>query len=85
MVVGDDDLGAVEIAEHIGGDQFAVFVVAVGIVGLEDAEPVADGEAGGDYQESAGEFAAAGTADSVDGLPGDEHGHDGGCRRRWRA
>ena len=29
VVVGDDDLGAVDIGEHVGGNQFAAGVVAV--------------------------------------------------------
>ena len=46
VVVGDDDLGAVHVVEHVAGNKFAAGVVAVGIVGLEDAQPVLDGEAG---------------------------------------
>ena len=40
------------------GDQFAACVVAVGIVGLEDAQAVLDGEAGRDDEEAAGERVA---------------------------
>jgi hypothetical protein len=55
-----------------------VAVVTVGVVGLEHLEPVADGEAGRHHQKAAGEASAAGLADGVGGLPGDDHGHDGG-------
>jgi hypothetical protein len=40
VIVGDDDLGAVHIVEHVAGNEFAAGVVAVGIVGLEDAQSV---------------------------------------------
>ena len=53
-------------------------VVAVRIVRLQDAQAVLDGDAGRDDQEAAGEVLAAGLADGVDRLPGDEHRHDGG-------
>src|SRR5450432_118033 len=78
MVVRDDDFGSFDIAQHVARHQFAALVVAVRVVGLEYAEPVANGQARRDYQESAREFPAAGAADGVDGLPGDDHGHDRG-------
>src|SRR5579871_943594 len=81
VVVGDDDLGVVQVGKQVAGHEFAAGVVAVGVIGLEDAEAVADGESGGDDQEAAGETGAAGAAQGVDGLPGDEHRHDGGFAR----
>ena len=78
VVVGDDDLGALDRVQQVGGDQFAAGVVAVGVVGLEDAQPVLDGDAGGDDEEAPGEALAVAVAVGVDDLPGDEHGHDGG-------
>ena len=78
MVVGDDDLGPVEVFQHIGGDQFPAGVVAVGVIWLEHPQPVFDGEAGGDHQETASEPTAVGMPDGVDGLPSDNHCHDGG-------
>ena len=78
VVVGDDDLGALDRVQQVGGDQFAAGVVAVGVVGLEDAQPVLDGDAGGDDEEAPGEAFAIAVAVGVDDLPGDEHGHDGG-------
>ena len=77
VVVGDDDLGAFEVVEHVAGHQFAAGVVAVRIVRLEDAQAVLDREARRDDQEAAGEVLAAGPAHGVDRLPGDEHRHDG--------
>ena len=81
VVVGDDDLGAFDIVEHVAGNQFAAGVVAVGIVRLEHAQPVLDRQAGRDDQETAGEVFAPGPANGVDRLPGDEHRHDGGLAR----
>ncbi len=57
VVIGDDDLGAIDVAEHVAGDQFAVFVVAVRVVGLEHAESVSDGQAGRHDEKAAGESA----------------------------
>src|SRR5471032_2769810 len=37
VVVGDDDLSPLHIGEHVTGDKFSAGVVAVGIVGLENA------------------------------------------------
>ncbi len=53
-------------------------VVAVRVVRLEHAQAVLDGDAGRDDEEAAGEALALRPADGVDGLPGDEHGHDRG-------
>src|ERR1035438_1965036 len=58
MVIRNDDFGAVQIAEHVAGNQLTVFVVAVRVVRLEDAEPVADGQAGSYHQKTAREPAA---------------------------
>ena len=78
VVVGDDDLGPLEVLQHISGDQFPAGVVAVRVVGLEHTKAVLDGEAGGHDQEAAGEPPAVWMPDGVDGLPGDKHGHDSG-------
>ena len=37
VVVGDDDLGAIDIIEHVARYQFAVLVVAIGVVRLQNA------------------------------------------------
>ena len=58
VIVGDDDLGAVDVVQHVARDQFAARVVAVGIVRLEDAQAVLDREARRDDEEAAGELLA---------------------------
>ena len=76
--IGDDDLRAVEIAQHVAGHELPALVVAVRVVGLEHPEPVLDRDARRDNQEAPCETPAVGASDRVDRLPGDEHGHDGG-------
>ena len=78
VVVGDDDLRPLEVAQHVAGHELAARVVGVGVVRLQHPQPVADRHAGSDHQEPAREPRAAGPADRVDGLPGDEHRHDRG-------
>ena len=78
VVVGDDDLGPVDVVEHVARDQLAAGVVAVGIVRLEDAQAVLDRQAGRDDEKAAREVLAARAAHGVDRLPRDEHRHDGG-------
>ena len=58
------------------GHEFAAGVVTVWVVRLENAEPILNGQAGGDDQEASGEVFAGGMTDRVDRLPGDQHGHD---------
>ena len=60
VVVGDDDLGPVDVVEHVARHQLAAGVVAVRVVRLQDAQAVLDGEAGRDDEEAAGEVLAAG-------------------------
>ncbi len=76
VVVGDDDLGAVHVVQHVAGYQLAARVVAVRVAGVEDAKTVLDRDPRGDDEEAAGEALALRPPDGVDGLPGDEHGHD---------
>ena len=44
VVVGDDDLGLLHVFQHVVRDEFAAGVVAVGVVRLEDAKAVLDGQ-----------------------------------------
>ena len=81
VVIGDDDLGSAHVVQHVAGQQLAVFVIAVGVVGLQDAQAVFDGEARCANQKATCEIFAGGPAHRVDGLPGDQHGHDGGFAR----
>ncbi len=84
VIVGDDDLGAVHVVEHVARDELAAGVVAVRIVRLQDAQPVLDRQAGRDDEKAAGEVLAARAAHGVDRLPGDQHRHDGGLARAGR-
>ena len=56
MIVGDDDLGPVHVVQHVAGNEFAAGVVAVGVVRLEDAQPVLDRQAGRDDEKAAREM-----------------------------
>ena len=78
VVVRDDDLGFAHVVEHVVGQQLTVFVIAVRVVGLQDAQTVLDGQARRADQKATGEVLAGWSAHSIDGLPGDQHGHDGG-------
>jgi hypothetical protein len=44
VIVGNDNLRPLQVAQHIAGHELAALIVAIGIVGLEHAQPVADGE-----------------------------------------
>ena len=60
VVVGDDDLGALRTSSSMSlGTSSRSGVVAVGIVGLENAEPILDGQAGRADQEAAREHACS--------------------------
>ncbi len=75
MVVGDNDLGPVHVVEHVAGNELTAGVVAVGVVGLEDTQPIFDRQAGGTDQKATREMLACRTAHSIDRLPRDEHRH----------
>ena len=62
--------------ELLGRDDVALAVVVVRVVRQQDAQPVADGDAGGDDQEGVGEAGVLRVGELVERLPGDEHGHD---------
>ena len=81
VVVGDDDLGPVDVVEHVAGHQLAARVVAVRVVRLEHAQAVLDREPGRDDEEAAREALALRPAHGVDRLPGDQHRHDGRLAR----
>ena len=76
VIVGDDDLRLGDVYDEIGRDKFAGSVIALRVLGPQDAQAVADGDAGGDDQEALAEPAAARRAHGVRGMPGDEHRHD---------
>ena len=52
-------------------------VIAVRVVWLKDAKSVTNCESGCDDQKSFGVFFAVGATDGVDGLPSNQHCHDG--------
>src|SRR5258706_13708076 len=69
VIVGDDDLGPVHIVEHVVRNDFAAGVVAVGVIGLKDAQPGFDRQAGCTDQEATGKVFAGRVSDGIDGLP----------------
>jgi len=78
VVVGNDDLGAIDIRQHVARDQLPTPVIAVGIVRLQNTQTVLNRDARCDDQKSAREVLAVRAANGVDRLPGDDHGHDRG-------
>ena len=76
MEIGNHDFGPLQIGKHITGNQLAACIIAVRIVRLKHAKPIFDGQAGGDHQESPCKSPAGGPPHCVDGLPGNQHGHD---------
>ena len=77
VVVRDDDPRLLDVLEQVVRDQLARAVVVVRVVRLQDAQAIADGQAGCDDEKAAGEVFAAGPANGVERLPGDQHRHDG--------
>ena len=53
--VGDDDLRRAQVAAVLGRDDVELLVVVVRVGRQQHAEPVADGDAGGDDEEGVGE------------------------------
>ena len=76
MVVRDDDPGFFQVRQHVVRNQFALLIITVRIVGLKNAKTVLDGDAGRNNKETGRESATLGTANRVNGLPGDQHRHD---------
>jgi hypothetical protein len=73
---GDHYLGVFEIAHHVRRGQAAVAVVGR-VVGQQDPQPIADGDARRYGKERPREGFRVGAAGGVDRLPGDEHCHHG--------
>ena len=76
--VGDEDLGAAEVGQHVRRHKLAAGVVALRIVRQQYAQTVADGDAGRHHQEAPREARAVRAVYGVHRLPSDEHGHHGG-------
>ena len=81
MIVGDDDLGAIHVVQHIARNQFTTGVIAVRVVGLEHAQTIFDREARRHDEKATRETFALRSAHRVDGLPGDQHRHNRGFSR----
>ena len=85
MVVGDNNLRLFQIREHVARHQLAALIIAIRIIRLQYAQAILDGNTGRDHQKAAREPGTLGTADRIDGLPGDQHRHDSGlscaCRQ----
>ena len=76
VVIRDDDLGTIEIAEHLVWHKLPALVVTVWVVRMQDAQPIANGDAGSNDEEPACELRTIWPSDRVDGLPRDQHRHD---------
>ena len=84
MVVGDDNLGALDIAQHVGRRYLAAAIVAFGIVRQQNTQPVPDRDAWRNDKEPARELFAVRVTHGVDRLPGDQHCHHGSLARTGR-
>lgn len=51
MVIGNDDLGPFQISRHVVGHKFPALIITVRVVGLQDPEPVPDGDTRSDRYE----------------------------------
>jgi hypothetical protein len=78
VVVGDHHLRLADLAQHVGGDQLAGPVIAVGVLGIEHLEAVENRDAGRHNQKCAREPVGLGGAHGVDRLPCDNHRHNRG-------
>ena len=78
VIVGDDDFGTQHLFAHIERDEFTLGEVTLGVVRMQHAQAIADGDARRDDEEARREAFGRACARGVDGLPGDEHGHHGG-------
>ena len=76
VIVGDDDLGALHVFDHVLRHDLPMGVVAVRVIRLENPQSVFDGETWGDNEETFGEIFAVWATDCVYCLPGNEHCHD---------
>ena len=54
VIIGDDDLGPVQIVKHVAWNKFAAGVVAVGIIRLQNSKAVFDGQAWSNDQKTLG-------------------------------
>ncbi len=66
------------VAEHVVWHDLPRAVIAIGMLGIEHLQAIADCDAGGDDQECPGEPIRAGGTNGVERLPGYDHRHH--CR-----
>ena len=78
VVIGNHDFGAADFVQHVAGNEFAIFVVTIRIVGLKNAQPIFDREPWSNHKKAARETFTLRMPHSVDGMPGDEHRHHRG-------
>lgn len=78
MKIGDDDFCLSKFLKLLSGYNIPHAVVVPRIVRKQHAEPVADRNARGDNQEGIGESSILRVGALIQGVPGDEHGHDHG-------
>ena len=62
VVVGDDDPRLLEVLQHVARHELTALVVALGVVRLQHAEPVADGQAGRDHEKASREVSGSSAA-----------------------
>ena len=84
VVVGDDDLGMIDITEHVGRCDLAMAVITFQVIGKKDTQAVADRDSRSHDQETAREGLAVAMSRGVHRLPGDQHRHDGRLPRAGR-
>ena len=77
MVIGNDNLGSLDVLKHVVRNDFTFVIISVRIVGLQNPESIFDGQAGGYYQKTSGEGFRRGMPRCVYSLPRDQHSHDG--------
>ena len=76
--VGDDDLGARQLLAVKFRHDVELAVVVLWIVGQQDAQAIADGDAGRDDQEGIGKAVVLRLRELVEGVPCDQHRHHDG-------
>ncbi len=76
VIVGDDDLRSLEPLEQLAGEEVPFAVVVRRVIGQEDAQAVADRDAGTDEEKGVAETRILRIGQLVERLPGDEHPHD---------
>jgi hypothetical protein len=77
VVVSDDDLRFGQLGNHVLGNELPPIIVTLGIVRYEHPQAIANRDARCNNQKSSRKVTTGGPTDCIDGLPGNDHGHDG--------